>query len=49
MIVLSQSKSFDSCDELPTITNLMSAKCDARWKTNTLTEATSPICARCIK
>ena len=38
MFVLSQTKSFDSCDALPTIANLMSQSCDAQWKTDALTE-----------
>jgi len=38
MVVLSQTKRFDNCDELPTIANLMSENCDARWKTSALTE-----------
>ena len=37
MLALSQSKSFDDCRQLPTITNLMSAGCDDELKAKALT------------
>lgn len=39
MLALAQTQSFDACQALPSITNLLSADCDEYTKAKALTEA----------
>jgi hypothetical protein len=39
MLALSQTEAFDSCQELPSITNLMSVGCDTSRKTNAISDS----------
>jgi hypothetical protein len=38
MLALSQAKSYDTCQDVPTITNLMASRCDAEMKPAALTD-----------
>src|SRR5690349_9150965 len=38
MLALSQAKSYDTCQDIPTITNLMASSCDAEMKPAALTD-----------
>jgi hypothetical protein len=38
MLALSQTDAFDACQELPSITNLMSVGCDTSRKTNAISD-----------
>jgi hypothetical protein len=38
MLALAQTQALDACKELPSITNLMSPRCDASRMSNTITD-----------